>query len=861
MSIFPQTKAWVLGPKAENADIFEKLLLEAFRDYCYWRRNFHPEDMPYIKAEDRLDSRFQRYLEDLQDHLFEMLSHLKRSVPFFSPRYLGHMNTDLLMPGLLGYMASMLYNQNNIIQESATITQKFESEAMRIIARMLHLPEQSSWGHLCSGGTVANIESLWVARDLRLVPYQMALATLRHQAEILAAIETRSGDLGSLIKERRLRSLSLEEIIELQNEVSIACKANTELASVVDQYSVGRLGLAHFMALCRESFGDDCPRSYRVLLSSNAHYSLKKGVSLLGLGEDSLIKIPLDRHLRLNVAELEKQISQCHANNESVLAVVGVYGSTEEGALDDFDKIIALRDKCRQEEKRDFWVHADACYGGYALSLSHSGGIVDQTIESLMQRIMQETGWCETADGHVGIDVSWTTAKCAEWLRRSSAIGLCDSIAIDPHKLGYIPYPAGAVLYKDGRVREVIKCEAPYLNAAENEMSAHSSVWDEPYLGKVTLEGSRPGAYSAAVWLAHKTVPLTRDGHGVMVAESILGARYLQRILEEELSEDKGSSVRCQFLCEDPDLNILCYTFPTILNIGTEEERRAPLWVLNQGVERLYAELLTSELQPTHTRDFVIAKTSLDEAEYRKLLEERYLPRLREAGLDEKSALVSKDRIGIDGNPWRDDHQIALARTVVMGPFLLQAKTRPTVQSGSEDLVRRFAQAIKEKFERIVRDIMNEPIPQSRRPMLRGNVLILEDDMRTCTDLERSLKGSFIEQEGIGQVYIPPKKDREAISSRAISDTLKGKYNVALVDIELDGDAIGGKTFLEAVIGKDTFKGAVVFTSHPEYRDEIQELSKRHKKLIKFHTKPSPMDEQYQAAVNLIMEDLWNILR
>ena len=33
-----------LGPKAENAEFFERLLLEAFRDHVFWRRNFHPED-------------------------------------------------------------------------------------------------------------------------------------------------------------------------------------------------------------------------------------------------------------------------------------------------------------------------------------------------------------------------------------------------------------------------------------------------------------------------------------------------------------------------------------------------------------------------------------------------------------------------------------------------------------------------------------------------------------------------------------------------------------------------------------------------------------------------------------------------
>jgi hypothetical protein len=36
--------SWFLGPKAENADMLERLVLEALSDCVFWRRNFHPED-------------------------------------------------------------------------------------------------------------------------------------------------------------------------------------------------------------------------------------------------------------------------------------------------------------------------------------------------------------------------------------------------------------------------------------------------------------------------------------------------------------------------------------------------------------------------------------------------------------------------------------------------------------------------------------------------------------------------------------------------------------------------------------------------------------------------------------------------
>ena len=54
--------SWFLGPKAENADMLERLVLEALRDCVFWRRNFHPEDDIIIteKCKRRTRSRIRR---------------------------------------------------------------------------------------------------------------------------------------------------------------------------------------------------------------------------------------------------------------------------------------------------------------------------------------------------------------------------------------------------------------------------------------------------------------------------------------------------------------------------------------------------------------------------------------------------------------------------------------------------------------------------------------------------------------------------------------------------------------------------------------------------------------------------------
>ena len=46
-------RSWFLGPRAENADLLERLVTEALRDHVFWRRNYHPEDGFTILETDR----------------------------------------------------------------------------------------------------------------------------------------------------------------------------------------------------------------------------------------------------------------------------------------------------------------------------------------------------------------------------------------------------------------------------------------------------------------------------------------------------------------------------------------------------------------------------------------------------------------------------------------------------------------------------------------------------------------------------------------------------------------------------------------------------------------------------------------
>ncbi len=91
-----------LSPKGENADTFERLLLEAFRDHVFWRRNLHPEDGFLIQEAEKRAPGYEASLSVLSQELMGLLGQLKGGVPSFSPRYIGHMCSDLTMASLIG---------------------------------------------------------------------------------------------------------------------------------------------------------------------------------------------------------------------------------------------------------------------------------------------------------------------------------------------------------------------------------------------------------------------------------------------------------------------------------------------------------------------------------------------------------------------------------------------------------------------------------------------------------------------------------------------------------------------------------------------------------------------------------------
>ena len=75
-----------------------------------------------------------------------------------------------------------------------------------------------------------------------------------------------------------------------------------------------------------------------------------------------------------------------------------------------------------------------------------------------------------------------------------NAIRLADTVTSDPHKTGYVPYPAGGLSYRNGTMKDFVLLAAPEIFHSEDDLS----------VGVNGLEGSKPGAACAGVLLSHR---------------------------------------------------------------------------------------------------------------------------------------------------------------------------------------------------------------------------------------------------------------------------------------------------------------------------------------------------------------------
>ena len=488
--------AMFIGPKAENGDVLIDSINNVLDDYIYWRKNYFPMDSSTMGTETKEENYL--FFDEFNSSLQSMLNELKEGFPFHSPRYMGHMLSGQTLPSIVGYFAGMLYNPNNVTDEAAPVTVAKEIEYGRLICEMIGYSTSKSWAHICSGGTLANLEALWVARLVQFLPLCIQEVCEQHHWNF----EIKTPDYSKTGKKQNILSLDIKTLLSLQPNENLfmtsnllkylieghAKKITFDMAVQMindginaSRFNIRNKGFSTVMDNIATKYGNRLKPIF--FIPESAHYSFKKAINLLGYGEDSIRSIPIGQNFRIDIDKLEDMLFTIN-EDEYIAAVVSVVGTTEEGAVDPVHKIKWLRDKLGRECNRSFWMHVDSAWGGFVRSLfcddfshdrselvynraeieNYTSSAFKDKVQKMIERINAKE---EIYDFELAkkVSIQWSDIEVySAFMAMSSA----DSVTVDPHKLGYVPYPAGVIAFKNKLITRLVAQDAPYISTSIN---------------------------------------------------------------------------------------------------------------------------------------------------------------------------------------------------------------------------------------------------------------------------------------------------------------------------------------------------------------------------------------------------------
>jgi L-2,4-diaminobutyrate decarboxylase len=119
--------------------------------------------------------------------------------------------------------------------------------------------------------------------------------------------------------------------------------------------------LAARAAAAPDAWVDGVDGTLAVLAPPGSHYSVKRSVAMLGLGERALVDVAVDEHERIVPAALGDALERCEAEGRRPMALVAGACATSTGLHDDLE---AVGEFCREH---GIWFHVDAAHGATAL--------------------------------------------------------------------------------------------------------------------------------------------------------------------------------------------------------------------------------------------------------------------------------------------------------------------------------------------------------------------------------------------------------------------------------------------------------------------------------------------------------------
>jgi aromatic-L-amino-acid/L-tryptophan decarboxylase len=255
----------------------------------------------------------------------------------------------------------------------------------------------------------------------------------------------------------------------------------------------------------------------RIYGSDELHHCFLKAASVLGLGRTAVRLLPTDGRQRLDIRALRRALADDAAQGVVPIAIVGIAGTTNTGAIDPLSEIAAIADD------HGVWFHVDGAYGLF--------GVLDPAVAS-----------------------------------RFTSLERADSVVVDMHKWLGAPTGSGATYVGDRTLlgRAFTQEPSAYIEGAFVEATEDGrSPWDTigmPYQ-EWSLELSA-AARGITVWATlHE---LGREG----VRRRIIRHNRLARRLAERINDEPTLE-----LLHQPELSVCCFRVRDEVSADSRTER------------------------------------------------------------------------------------------------------------------------------------------------------------------------------------------------------------------------------------------------------------------------------------------------
>ncbi|RBP07103.1 L-2,4-diaminobutyrate decarboxylase [Roseiarcus fermentans] len=204
---------------------------------------------------------------------------------------------------------------------------------------------------------------------------------------------------------------------------------------------------------------------WRILCSEFAHFSVRKGAHVLGLGDRAVVPVAAPDG-SLSGPALAAAIERLLQDGDRPIALALTAGTTDLGSIDRIGECATVA------RDHGLWVHVDAAVGGALLLSSHA--------------------------------------------RLLDGVHLADSIAFDFHKLLFQAVGCGAFVARDGRALSALSRDIPYLDRIDDAFDPGPNL-----VGKSLLTSRRFEALK--LWMSLRA--LGRQGVAEIVDATLSNAR------------------------------------------------------------------------------------------------------------------------------------------------------------------------------------------------------------------------------------------------------------------------------------------------------------------------------------------------